>query len=109
MHRDDPTFTRDWDETIRKSENEITTSIIKHLQRIVENRGNTIRENTERCYKAIKTINPEKAKLEIEKTLKMADEARQKMKDTKRKRKLEETPKWRNNKKPRKEDSRKED
>ena len=110
MHRDDPTFTRDWDETIRKSENEITTSIIKHLQRIVENRGNTIRENTKKCYKAIKTINPEKAKLEIEETLKMADEARQKKKDTKRKRKLEETPKWRNNnKKPRKEDSRKED
>ena len=105
MHRDDPTFTRDWDETIKRCENEIITTIIKHLQRIVENRGNTIRGNTERCYKAIKTINPNKAKLEIEKTLKMADEAHQKKKDTKRKQKLEaKTPKWKNNKKTRKED-----
>ena len=109
MYREDHTFTRDWDDTIKKCETEITTTIIKHLQGIVENQSNTIRENTERCYKAIKAINPSKARQKVEQMLKMADETHQKKKDNKRKRKLDETQKWKNNKKTRKEDSRKED
>ena len=76
VNKEDPEFIRDWDRAIRSCEITLAETIIKHLDRVVQESNETTRRLTKDTLSKLLTILPDNATATLGETLKEAQQER---------------------------------